>query len=175
MQINGTTIEIVVGDITLQATDAIVNAANPSLVGWGGVSGAILRAGGPELVAACEALGGCETGAAVATAGYRLPARQVFHAVGPVYSGRAEDAELLRSAYDAVFALAAEHGSESLALCAISTGIYGYPLEAATAIAVAATIDNVRRSERLRLVRFVTWPPEIAAVYREALAAHSEE
>src|SRR5262245_38597996 len=135
-QVNQSTIELVQGNIVDQDVDAIVNAANSSLLGGGGVDGAIHRAAGPQLLAECRALGGCPTGEARITKGYRLAARHVIHTVGPVYHGRARDAELLASAYRSSLALAVQHGVATIAFPSISTGLYGYPLGEAAPIAL---------------------------------------
>ena len=124
------------GDITQLAVDAIVNAANASLMGVGGVDGAIHRAAGPELLEACRTIGGCPTGEARLTQGYRLPARYVIHTVGPVYRGRTEDSRLLAGCYTNSLALAMAHGIRTLAFPAISCGVYGYPIADASKIAV---------------------------------------
>jgi O-acetyl-ADP-ribose deacetylase len=156
-------------DITSLATDAIVNAANESLAPGGGVCGAIHRAAGPELAKACAQLGGCPTGGARITAGYRLPARFVIHAVGPVWrGGGAREPELLAAAYRSVMDLAGKHGLRSIAFPAISTGIYGYPLEPATAIAVSTVRSAVAAGSSVEEVVFACFSPEVLRAYREA-------
>ncbi|HET7039204.1 MAG TPA: O-acetyl-ADP-ribose deacetylase [Gemmatimonadales bacterium] len=166
------TIEAIQGDITTQAVDAIVNAANTTLLGGGGVDGAIHRAAGPELLHECRRLGGCATGDARITRGYRLPARWVIHAVGPVWSGggRSEPA-LLRGCYVRALALAREYAVRSIAFPSISTGAYRYPIEQAAAVAVGA-VREVLAAEpgSLELVRFVCFSAGDLAVYRRALA-----
>jgi O-acetyl-ADP-ribose deacetylase len=133
-----------IADITTLDTDAIVNAANEALAPGGGVCGAIHRAAGPELARACAAIGGCPTGEARLTPGFRLPARYVIHAVGPVWrGGGAGEAELLTSAYRSSLRLAEEHDLENIAFPAISTGIYGYPLQEATKVAAATVLEDL--------------------------------
>ena len=157
------------GDITAQEVDAVVNAANQALAGGGGVDGAIHRAAGHrELQEACQALGGCPTGDAKATPGFRLPARWIIHAVGPVWHGgdRGEP-ELLASAYRRSLAVADEIGARTVAFPAISTGIYGYPVDAATAIAVGTCRDT---QTSVDLIRFVCFDDGTLAAYRHALA-----
>jgi len=162
-------IEAVQGDITREAVDAIVNAANASLRGGGGVDGAIHRAAGPGLLAECRGLGGCAPGDAKASGGYRLPARFVIHTVGPVWQGGgSREAELLASCYRRALELADEIGARSLAFPAISTGVYGYPREAAAGIAVA----TLRGAEtRVELARLVAFDAATFALYRRLLAA----
>jgi O-acetyl-ADP-ribose deacetylase (regulator of RNase III) len=161
-------LEAVQGDLTREATDAIVNAANPALAAGGGVCGAIFRAAGPELATACRAAGGCPTGDARATPGFELPAQWIIHAVGPVWQGGDKgEPELLASAYRRSLAVADEIGARSVAFPAISTGIFGYPLELATATAVEA----VRTADtHVELVRFVCFDPATLAAYERELA-----
>jgi len=150
-------IEVLEGDITHLPVDAIVNAANSRLAGGGGVDGAIHRAAGPaELQAACQKLGGCDTGDAKITPGFNLPARHIIHTVGPVYrDGQHGEPELLASCYRRSLELAAENGLKTLAFPAISTGVYGYPFEQATEIALRAAADFLDRHETIEQVTFV--------------------
>src|SRR5438874_4792218 len=155
--INQSTIELVQGNIVDQDVDAIVNAANTSLLGGGGVDGAIHRAAGPQLLAECRTLGGCPTGEARLTKGYSLKAGYVIHTVGPVYHGRPRDAELLASAYRSSLALASEHGLKTIAFPSISTGAYAFPLDQAAAIALRTVKDYLEGHQEIELVRFVLW------------------
>jgi O-acetyl-ADP-ribose deacetylase (regulator of RNase III) len=167
-KINQSTIELIRGDIVDQDVDAIVNAANSSLLGGGGVDGAIHRAAGPELLAECRTLGRCPTGEARITRGYRLKARHVIHAVGPVYQRRDQDAELLASAYRSSLRLASENGVRTIAFPAISTGIYGYPLDQAAPIALRAVRDYLEQHPEIELVRFVLWDAAALGAYERA-------
>ena len=163
--------EVVEGDITKLDVDAIVNAANASLQGGGGVDGAIHRAAGPELLKDCRTLGGCPTGEARMTRGYRLPARHVIHAVGPVWhgGGAGEDAALA-GCYRHALALAAAAGLTSIAFPAISTGAYGFPAERAARIAVATVADVLAREGRIERVIFCCFGAASAKAHRAALA-----
>jgi O-acetyl-ADP-ribose deacetylase len=164
-------IALVTGDITTLEADAIVNAANEGLRGGGGVDGAIHRAAGPRLMEACRAIGRCPTGQAVLTPGFDLKARHVIHTVGPVWhGGGAGEAALLESCYAESLAIAAREGLASIVFPAISTGIYGYPLEAATAIAVDATAAFLETQALPQRVVFCCFSQGDAAVYRAALA-----
>jgi O-acetyl-ADP-ribose deacetylase (regulator of RNase III) len=160
-------ISVVEGDITRLQVDAIVNAANPSLLGGGGVDGAIHRAAGPGLLAECRRLGGCPTGEARLTAGYSLPARHVIHAVGPVYKdGRSGEPGLLRSCYRESLRLASEAGLTSVAFPCISTGVYGYPKPAACREAITAVSEWLSAHELPRSVIFCCYGAEDAELYR---------
>lgn len=165
-------ISLIEGDITRLDVDAVVNAANSTLLGGGGVDGAIHRAAGPELLVECRTLGGCPTGEARITRGYRLTARHVIHTVGPVWQGGgADEDELLASCYRNSLALAVKHGLASLAFPAISTGVYRFPLERATGIAVATVREVLEAEPSIRRVLFVCFGAEASAAYRRALAA----
>ena len=163
-------IELVEADITTLGVDAVVNAANRSLLGGGGVDGAIHRAAGPELLAACRELGGCETGEAKITPGFRLPASYVIHTVGPVWQGGDRgEAELLASCYRRSFELARQYHLHTLAVPAISTGVYGFPKERAAVIAVRETRAALDLDPELRRVLFVCFNPATRQAYEMAL------
>lgn len=154
------------GDITKLDVNAIVNAANTSLLGGGGVDGAIHRAAGPQLLEECRQIGGCPTGEARITKGYELPAQYVIHTVGPVYKGRPEDSELLAGCYRNSLALAIRYELASIAFPAISCGVYGYPIEKACKIAVDTTLEVLGQNEQLQKVLFVLFSESDAGVYR---------
>jgi O-acetyl-ADP-ribose deacetylase len=163
-------IETALGDITQQCVDAIVNAANSSLLGGGGVDGAIHRAAGPELLAECRLLGGCGPGEAKATSGYGLSARHVIHTVGPVWQGGGEgESETLAACHENAVAVAAGLGCRTVAFPAISTGIYGYPIELAAGVAVAATAEARDRQDTVELVRFVLFDEQTLAAFDAAI------
>jgi len=165
-------IDLVQGNIVDEDVDAIVNAANSSLLGGGGVDGAIHRAAGKDLVAECETLGGCPTGEARITKGYRLKASHVIHAVGPVYrDGRHGEPELLAAAYRSSLELAGKHSLRSVAFPAISTGVYGYPKEAAARIAVGTVLDWLVARALPERVRFILFSADDLAVYRRVVEA----
>lgn len=169
VRVQASVLELVEGDITQQETEAIVNAANSSLLGGGGVDGAIHRAAGPELLAECRTLGGCPVGEARLTKGYRLKAKFVIHGVGPIYSGSSRDAEQLISVHQHALQLASEHGISSVAFPAISTGAYGYPMEEAASIALATVINYLRQHPEITLVRFVLFGQRAFQTYGAAL------
>jgi O-acetyl-ADP-ribose deacetylase (regulator of RNase III) len=159
-------ISIVEGDITTLPVDAIVNAANTSLLGGGGVDGAIHRAAGPELLVECRTLGGCETGTAKITKGYRLPAKWVIHAVGPVWNGgTANEDDLLAGCYRTALALARDKQATSIAFPAISTGVYRFPLDRATRIAVSTVLADLTANRLPERVVFACFGKETVAVY----------
>ena len=161
---------VVEGDITTLHVDAIVNAANTTLLGGGGVDGAIHHAAGPELVAECRTLGGCPTGGARLTRGYRLPARYVIHTVGPVWQGGGHrEAELLAACYRSSLALARDSQLESIAFPAISCGVYGYPIKEAAQIAFNATREFLAVSDNPQKVIFVVWGEDVYDAYLQIL------
>lgn len=164
-------LEIIRGDITKQHTDAIVNAANTSLLGGGGVDGAIHRAAGPELLAECRKLHGCETGEAKITKGYRLPAKYVIHTPGPVWhgGGRNEDT-LLHSSYENSLKRASENGAKTVSFPSISTGVYHFPLDRAAKIAVGAILDYLGGHPEIEKVYMVCFDDRTKAAYDAALA-----
>lgn len=168
--INKSVIELVEGDITEQETDAIVNAANTSLLGGGGVDGAIHRAGGPKILEECRRLGGCPTGEARITTGGNLKARYVVHTVGPVYhDGKRHEAELLANAYKNSLALVSQYKLKSVAFPSISTGAYGYPVNEAAIIALKTVIDYLKTHTDIQLVRFVLFGPKAYQTYENTL------
>jgi O-acetyl-ADP-ribose deacetylase len=163
-------IRLVIGDITEQEVDAIVNAANPTLLGGGGVDGAIHRAGGPAILEECRRLGGCDPGDAKATTAGQLPAKYVVHGVGPVWrGGQAGEEELLASVHRRAIELAAERGCRSIAFPAISTGAYGYPLELAAPVAISAVREALDEHPEIEEARFVFRDEQTLAPYRAAL------
>ncbi len=163
-------IDIVRGDITTLDVDAIVNAANSTLLGGGGVDGAIHRAAGPELLAECRTLGGCQPGEAKLTRGYRLPARFVIHTVGPVWTGgNRDEAQTLANCYRNSLQLAVENGIKTIAFPAISCGAYRYPIRQAAQIALETTKDFLSSSDKIDKVFLVLWSKEIYDAYRESL------
>lgn len=168
--INNKKLDLIHGDITKERTDAIVNAANSRLGGGGGVDGAIHSAGGPDIMTECRAIGGCPTGEAVITTGGRLRALHVIHTVGPVYKdGSSGEAKLLESAYHKSLKLADANSLTSVSFPSISTGVYGYPVEEASRVALGTTIDFLRGCTDIRLVRFVLFSEEDLQTYSVTL------
>jgi len=170
VKVNSALIALVLGDITVEETDAIVNAANSGLRGGGGVDGAIHRAGGASIMEECRKIGSCPTGQAVVTGGGNLKARYVIHAVGPVYRGGGRgEADLLKSAYRESLKRVTEKGLTSVSFPAISAGVYGYPLEEAARIALTTAIDYVKDHDEIQLVRFVLFSQDIYDVFTKEL------
>jgi O-acetyl-ADP-ribose deacetylase (regulator of RNase III) len=170
INIGKSTLEVVQGDITLQDTEAIGNAANSALAGGGGVDGAIHRAGGPSLMAELRAkYKGCPTGSAVITGGGNLKAKYVIHAVGPRYSGSPRDPALLGGAYRKSLELCSEHNVSSISFPSISTGVYGYPVEEASRIALSTVIDYLEKRQDIKVVRFVLFDSRTYQTYAAAL------
>lgn len=166
---NGVALILREGDITKVPAEAIVNAANSALAGGGGVDGAIHRAAGPTVMEECRRIGSCPTGSAVATGAGNLPARYIFHAVGPVYNGRPEDEQLLRSAYQACLDLAERYQVQSIVFPSISTGVYGYPLPLAAPIALGTVIAHLQQPTSLRQVSFALFGNRSYTIFSEAL------
>lgn len=174
LTINGTVLALDTGDLTRERVDAIVNAANSTLLG-GGVDGAIHRAAGPELLRECRTLGGCAPGDAKITRGYGLPARHVIHTVGPVYHGGARgEAETLASCHRRCLELALENGLKTVSFPAVSCGVYGYPPEAAARVALGAVAAFLRERPGLEKVRFVLFNKPVAEAFGAAMAALPE-
>ena len=167
--INGVTLELVRGNIVEVQADAIVNAANSGLRGGGGVDGAIHLAGGPGIMEECRKIGGCPTGKAVVTTAGKLPAKYVFHAVGPIYSGSPDDERLLAGAYQSCLSLAEQHQIKRIAFPSLSTGIYGYPLELAAPIALRTIIGHIKKPTCLQQVLMVLFGEHAYKVHELAL------
>ena len=161
-------IEVIIGDITEQDTDAIVNAANEVLAPGGGVSGAIHRKAGAKLWEECKGLGGCETGEAKITKGYNLPAKYVIHTVGPVYSGSRNDSEALTNCYKNSIKLAYENGLSTISFPSISTGVFGYPVKEASIVAISAVKEALKKHP-MKLVKFVLYDQKTYEAYRNVL------
>jgi len=167
--INSSTLMLAQGDIAMESTDAIVNAANSSLAGGGGVDGAIHRAGGPAIMQQCRRIGGCPTGNAVITTGGNLKAKYVIHAVGPRYDGTRKEAALLKSAYQESLRLASAKNLKSIAFPAISTGAYGYPLNEAARIALQTTSQYLKEHQDIELVRFILYDQSTYDIFTKEL------
>ena len=170
ISVHQATLSLVEGDITMEETEAIVNAANSRLAGGGGVDGAIHKAGGPSIMAACLKIGGCPAGQAVITTAGNLKAKYVIHTVGPVYRGGSSgEADLLKSAYTESLKLASAKELKSIAFPAISTGVYGYPVEEAARIALSAVIDYLEHNGDIAVVRFVLFGRKMYDVFEKEL------
>lgn len=170
IKVNSSVLALAVGDITMENTDAVVNAANEGLRGGGGVDGAIHRAGGPEIMAQCRLIGFCRTGQAVITTGGNLKAKYVIHTVGPVFLGGVKgEAALLKSAYLESIRLAAAKGLKSVSFPSLSTGAYGYPLDEAARIALKTIVDHLRENTGIELVRFVLFDQRIYDAFADEL------
>lgn len=170
IQLGKSSLELVEGDITTQEVDAIINAANAQLAGGGGVDGAIHRAGGPEIMTECRAIGGCATGQAVATGAGRLKARKVIHAVAPIYrDGEHGEPALLASAYTCAFGVAADQGLRTVASPSLGTGAYGYPIQEAAKIALGTALSFLETHPELTLIRFVLFGQEAFRAYATVL------
>ncbi|MEO8972288.1 MAG: O-acetyl-ADP-ribose deacetylase [Ktedonobacteraceae bacterium] len=167
--INGVMLALVQGDIVKVPADAIVNAANSHLGGGSGVDGAIHSAGGPTIMQECRKIDGCPTGSAVATSAGNLPAKYVFHAVGPIYSGKEKDAQLLASAYTRCLELAEEYKIESISFPSLSTGVYGYPLDEAAPIALRTIIEHIQQPTGLKHVTMVLYGSSAYKAFEQAL------
>ncbi len=176
VKIDSSSLELVQGDITQQETEAIANAANSRLAGGGGVDGAIHRAGGPAIMEECRKIGGCPTGHAVLTTGGNLKAKYVIHAVGPIYrGGNKGEAELLKSAYLSCLKIASERGIKSIAFPSISTGVYGYPIDEASRIALTTCWDYLMEHQEIELIRFVLFGEANYRAYEKTLKALEQE
>ena len=171
VQIGESFLELTVGDITKQNTDAVVNAANKRLAPGGGVAGAIHRAAGSELWGECKKLGGCETGEAKITKGYNLPAPYVIHTVGPIYSGSPEDSEKLASCYRESLRVAKENGIKSIPFPALSTGAFGYPMDEAAKIALKTVADELKKKPGIELIRFVLYNSNALELHEKVLGS----
>jgi len=171
VQIGESFLELTVGDITKQNTDAVVNAANKRLAPGGGVAGAIHRAAGSELWEECKKLGGCKTGEAKITKGYNLPASYVIHTVGPIYSGSPEDPEKLASCYRESLRVAKENGIKSISFPALSTGAFGYPMDEAAKIALKTVSDELKKKPGIELIRFVLYNSNALELHERVLGS----